>query len=773
MNGPGNGSATALRAQGSAAQTTGVTYMYERSKDRKNSARFAAVLALFFCASPGAQEAVLEEIVVTAQKREQSLQDVGLSVTAFSGERIRELGYTATTEVSQQTPGLNVIQFHPTNTTVNIRGVSQNDFADHYEPPVAVFVDNAYVSAVGGAHAQLFDIGRVEVLRGPQGTLFGRNATGGMLHYVSAAPTEELEGYGRFTVGDYATTRLEGAMSGAIAENVQARFSGSVHQSGGLLANDDGADLRDTGALALRLQLAFQPSDAFAARLKFHVAEDDSGGNAYQHDATFQNALGLSERIPDGEDFYYTGPGADFNGYRDADGDNFRGRYDETGFFERSVSGVTAELTWDLGDALSLTSISDVLSIDKRYREDVDSSPYPYFAFQTEQNFRQFSQEFRLSRAADRSHWQAGLYMLDIDDDVSSAYDLDYLPFGVGAGDFGEVVEGGFQDSTVGTASWAAFVQGEYDLSDTLTGVLGLRYTEDERTLDYLGGSRVPAWAVELTDTVTDSLAFDNVSYKAQLDWHPGEETLVYAGVTQAHKAGSFRTPVGADLDAFTPPMPTRHGEEVLRSVELGIKTTFAGGRARLNASAFQYEYDDYQAFVVDPTISLIADPDIINLDATASGAEVELSAVPADGLDLVIGVAWIDSSVRDVGYPDGETVRDSVLPYAPDVSINGLVRYEFGVGAGTAALQADFNSSDGFCFSVLCAPLDRENAYVVSNLRAEYAFPGQRWSIAAWVTNVSGEEYRIYSIDLSGLGIANDAYAPPRMFGLTANVDF
>ena len=773
MTGPGDGSMIAARALGSKGRTTGVTYMCENYTSHEKAARFAAVLILFCCASSGAQEAALEEIVVTAQKREQSLQDVGLSVTAFSGERIRELGYTATTEISQQTPGLNIIQFHPSNTTVNIRGISQNDFADHYEPPVAVFVDNAYVSAVGAAHAQLFDIERVEVLRGPQGTLFGRNATGGLLQYISAAPTEELEGYGRFTLGNYATSRVEGAVSGAIGETVQARLSGAVHQSDGLLENDDGADLRDTDARALRLQLAFQPSDAFAARLKFHAAEDDSGGNAYQHDATFQNALGLGERIPDGEDFYYTGPGADFNGYRDADGDNFRGRYDETGFFERSVSGVTAELTWNLGDTLSLTSISDVLSIDKSYREDVDSSPYPYFAFQTEQDFRQFSQELRLTRAADRSHWQAGLYILDIDDEVSSAYDLDYLPFDVGAGDFGEVVEAGFQDSTVGTASWAAFVQGEYSLTETLTGVLGLRYTEDERTLDFVGGSRVPAWAVDLTDTVTDTLDFDNVSYKAQLDWYPAEQTLVYAGVTQAHKAGSFRTPVGADLEAFTPPMPTRHDEEVLRSVELGIKTTFAGGRARLNASAFHYTYDDYQAFVVDPTVGFIADVDIINVDATASGAELELLAAPAEGLDLVFGVAWIDSEVRDVGYPDGETVRDSVLPYAPEFSINGLVRYEFGLGAGTAALQADFNFSDGFCFSVLCAPLDREESYVVSNLRAEYAFPGDRWSIAAYVTNVSGEEYRIYSLDLSGLGLANDAYAPPRMFGLTAIVNF
>ena len=732
----------------------------------------AALFTMILSGALNAQDAVLEEVVVTAQKREQSLQDVGLSVTAFTGEQIRELGYTETTEISQQTPGLNIIQMHPSNTSVNIRGVSQNDFADHYEPPVAMFVDNAYVSAVGAAHTQMFDIERVEVLRGPQGTLFGRNATGGLLHFISAAPTEELEGYGRFTIGDYGTGKLEGAVSGALSDTVTARLSGSFHKSDGLLENDDGADLRDTGASAVRLQFAFRPSDAFDARLKFHAARDDSAGASYQHDASFQNALGLGERIPDDQNFYFTGPGADFNGYRDADGDNYRGRYNEPGFFDRTISGATGELTWTLDNSMSLTSVTDFLAMDKRYREDVDASPYPFFAFQTDQEFAQYSQELRLNRTGQRYDWQAGAYFLDIDDEVASAYDLDYLPFGLAAG-FGEVVETGAQASEIGTQSWAVFAQGEYDLSDTLTGVLGLRYTDDRKTIDYSGGSTVPGWGVELTNAATDALAFDNVSYKAQLDWNPTEETLLYAGVTQAHKAGSFRTLIGGDLDAFTAPSPSNHDEEELRSVELGIKTTLAGGRARLNATAFRYRYDDYQAFVVDPTVGRIAVVDIVNVDAVASGAELELYAAPADGLDIVFGVAWIDSTVKDVGYPDGETVRDSVLPYAPDISVNGLVRYEWGVGAGTAALQADFNYSDEFCFSVLCAPLDHEESYAVGNVRAEYAFPGGRWSVAAYATNVTEEEYRNYSIDLSGLALANDGYARPRMAGVTVNLDF
>ena len=150
-----------------------------------------------------ADSVLIEEVFITAQKTEQLVSDAGLSVTAFSGAQLKELGYTNSIEMSQQTPGLNIIQFHPSITNVSIRGISQNEFADHLEPPIAMYVDDAYVSAMGAGHAQMYDTERVEVLRGPQGTLFGRNATGGLIHYISVRPSEEFSGYGSVTVGNY------------------------------------------------------------------------------------------------------------------------------------------------------------------------------------------------------------------------------------------------------------------------------------------------------------------------------------------------------------------------------------------------------------------------------------------------------------------------------------------------------------------------------------------------------------------------------------------
>ena len=738
-----------------------------KNKSETPKALFTATAIAFAMSSliasnsvQSAESVMLEEILVTANKREQNMQDVGISVTAFSGSQVRDLGYTNTIDVAQQTPALNIIQFHPSVTTVNIRGISQNEFADHLEGPIAMISDNAYVSSMGAAGAQMFDIGRVEVLRGPQGTLFGRNATGGLIHYVSAAPTEESEGYFSATIGNYGTQRAEGAISGSLSENLQGRLSVASDQNDGTLENEIGNDLRDTDAVAIRAQLAWQPSDALNINLKLHHAKDDSRGNGYQHDATFQNDQILGERIPDDIDYngYGMGPGTDFNGYRD-NSDVWSGQYDDEGFFKREISGATINLSLDMSNGVSLTSVTDYLTMDKDYREDGDSSPYPFFNFESTQEFDQLSQELRLNGSDDSFQWQAGIYYLNIDTDVGGVFDLDLFTFGEGT-DFGQVVNIGGHQSNVETDSWAVFAQGEWELAEAVTGILGVRYSDDERDIDYSGFDNF--YGDVLT---TETGAWDNFSYKAQVDYRPADDTLYFAGITRTHKAGNFRLGIGY------PNLVTEHDEEVLTSYEAGVKTEFYNGQARLNANLFYYDYEDYQAFVVDPT-GTIASLDIVNVDADAVGAEVEFTMVPTDGLDILLGASWMDSTVMDVGYPDG-SVADSELPFAPGFTANGLVRYQWAMGEGSMSAQVDFNYVDDFCFSVLCAPLDKEDSYWVGNARLKYIFPNNNWSITAFVNNFTEEEYRMYSMDLSVLGLANDTYSLPRMYGITLDVNF
>ena len=378
------------------------------SRSFVRSLSVAALLGTFLVGQAAqAQSDLLEEVIVTAQKREQSLQNVGISVTAFTGELLQDLGFTNTIQVAQQTPNLGVIQFHPTNTTVNIRGVSQNDFADHYESPIAIFTDGAYVAATGAVHSQMFDMERVEVLRGPQGTLFGRNATGGVIHYITAKPTEETSGYARLTVGNYETTQLEGAVNIPLSDTFQARISAARYKDDGIIENRLGDNQRETDNTSARLQLAWQASDNFDALLKLHYSKDDASGNAYQHDTTFANATGLGERVPDNVDFYGTGPGRDVTGYRDDDDDVWALEINEDTYFKREVSGGTLTLDWQISDTMTLTSITDYLDMDKEYLEDTDGSPNPFFNFGTTQKYEQKSQELRLAGESERSRWTA------------------------------------------------------------------------------------------------------------------------------------------------------------------------------------------------------------------------------------------------------------------------------------------------------------------------------------------------------------------------------
>ena len=756
---------------------------------------FVSVLTLAFAffISNVAQSALLEEVIVTAQKREQSLQDIGISVTAFTGGQIRELGYTNTIDIAAQTPGLNIIQFHPTLTTAVIRGVSQNDFADHLEPPIALYVDEAYVSAMGAGHVRLFDLERVEVLRGPQGTLFGRNATGGLMHYISAKPTEENEGYFEFTYGSYEQKKFEGAISGPITDNLLGRisFAGNFHD--GVAENRIGPDVRGSEAYALRGQLEYRANEDVTVNLKMHYANDDDVGNAYTHTPVTQNADGLGVRVGPNDLANGFCPGCDFFGFVDPDNDPFTGSYDETGEFRRGITGITGKVTWDVGD-MTLTSITDYLHMNKNYREDTDGSPNPLFVFETDQDFEQISQELRLNgEVGDNLRWTGGLYYLDIEHRGNLNFFLD-LPFTSPTFSFGEPGNfiSGPTTNSVNSDSWAIFGHMEYDFNENWSVLGALRYTEDDRNIDFnsadvLGGN-ITGLGFTLTipfDLQTDPdfldptatgpsadlfrQSFNNVSAKVELDWRPNEDTLVFVSFNRGHKAGNARVPAGGNP---TLPLTTfPHDEEVLHSVEGGFKLTLLDGRARFNANVFYYDYKDYQAFITVPNI-VPAALSIINLDAEAVGGELEFDFSPTENWNFRFGASFIDSEVPNTPLPSGRLIK-SELPYAPSFSLNGLARYNWPAFGGTMAIQADFTHSDEFCFTVLCAPLDQEESYTIGNFRVSYTTGDERWKIAAFVNNVSDTEYRLYSLDISSLSIATDAFANPRWAGGTISYNW
>ncbi|MBB6520228.1 TonB-dependent receptor [Pseudoteredinibacter isoporae] len=708
-----------------------------------------AIAASVLGCSTISHASIIEEVVVTAQKREQNLQDVGLAVTAFSGDQLAELGYTKTEDIVAQTPGLNVAQLHPTITTLNIRGVSQNDYADGYEAPVAVFVDGAYVSSMGAASAQLFDIQRVEILRGPQGTLFGRNATGGVLHYVSNAPSDEFDFYINGTIGNYGTKRVESAIGGSLSDDIQARLAMVVDRNDGLLKNRIGPNLRDTDARSLKLQVAWQPTDSLDVLLKLQHAKDDANGNGYQHTAAVNGSDGLGFIVP----------GPDPTGYEDRDGDVHAGDYDDIGFFNREINGSTLKLSYQLAESISLVSISDVNIIKKDYREDGDSGPNPFLSVETRQDQTQYSQEFQLSQEGENQRWQAGIYYLDIENRLSPQFELDFHPLGF-APDYGFAVQNAKNNSVLNTRSVALYGQTEFDLSENLSAILGARYTRDQRQIDYQGFD--PFAADGITNlTLDEKIKFNNWSYKAQLDWRLSEDSLLYFGATKTHKAGNFQIRGDAPLGVIP------HDQEELLNLEIGFKSDILGGLGRLNAAVFRYDYKDYQAFFTDPLFGATGTTLIQNLDANAYGGEIELAFSPSEGWDVLLGASYLHSTVKDVVFPNG-TVKDGELPNAPRFTLNGLVRYAWPVMEGEASVQVDWNHSDNFSFSVLNSPIDQEPAYTLFNARANYKLPGNRWSVSLFINNLSDEEYRLYALDVSAIGLSESIYGPPRMYGVS-----
>src|SRR6266404_2978431 len=410
----------------------------------------------------------LDEIVVTAQKREQNLQDVGTSVTAIDSAALTKLGIKDVTELAGQVPGLQYNQFGATVTVFNLRGVSQNDFSDHQEAPIAVYSDDAYIAMLGALGGSMYDLQRVEVLRGHQGTLFGRNATGGLIHYLSNRPTDTPSGYFQVTGGNFGTIETEGALSGPVADRLSARMSVSTVDHSGYIHNTIGHSIEDEHQYAGRLQLLFKANDDLDVLLKVHgltnssetggiyswaASQPDSTGRGYFVGPTF---VGNCPQLNGG-----CTPGADDSGWRNPSGDVFTQTENRRGIFNRTVWGTNVHVDWR-APAFTVTSVTDFLNMQKRYGEDTDLSPNNTLIYDTLQHYWQFSQELHLSGKSADLNWIAGAYYLDYR--TTNYIGVTATP-AFGGFSFGNFV--------LTNKTEALFAQLEYQFTDRVTGIIG------------------------------------------------------------------------------------------------------------------------------------------------------------------------------------------------------------------------------------------------------------------------------------------------------------
>ena len=733
-----------------------------------NAAKSAGILALFAALLAGAPSVadeapdgpgILEEIVVTAQKREQNLQDVGISITAFGWEQLQELNLNNSNELVYLTPGLAL--GNPGGegniTALSLRGIGQGDFADHQESPVASYQDEVYDAYMGAANTTLFDQERVEILRGPQGTLFGRNATGGLVHYISRKPTDAFEAYGNVSYAEHDHIRFEGAAGGPLSDNLRARVSGFVNNHDTYVDNiGAGKDGNEADTWAVRGQVLFSPTDRLDILFRLEYYDTEITQWYYETAPATVNELGEAvlvtpppgSEILDGDPFQVNNDGAvGLVAARGASPEGLR------------RDGYKGALRFDLEltDSITVTSVTGLSEQNKFFNQESDGIPASLVTFATDTNAQQFSQELRVASEAERLRWVAGLYYLDYDSDIV----LDVGFFAPSAF---------YSDQVVETDSWSVFGQVEWDFAPDLTVIAGLRYLNEDKEIDASGGlagfiAGLPIPYITSTFNSGNSplakLKEDDVAGKIQLNWQPDDDLLFYAGVSRGVKAGGFNATFGAPgITSSTTP----YSKETPVTYEAGFKSTLMNGRAQWNASVYYYDYRNYQAFAYVALSQLV-----FNTDAEVYGVDSNLLISPFDGLELNFGVNIMDTEAEDVANPRG-FVADRGLPYAPDVQVNGMARYSWPVGNGTMSIQGDFNYQSKNSFTIFNDPTTSIGGYAVGNARLSWNSADERWGAALFVKNIADKEYITYISNNSGfppfIAHVQRFYARPRWVG-------
>lgn len=720
-------------------------------------------------AIPGTSSAqnLLEEIVVTATKRAESAQDVGIAITAISGDQLEALGFNSAQQVTRFAPGVSTVQPNgEANYSIGIRGVTNSDFTTNVESPVAIYIDDVYISQQSGTGFALFDTERVEILRGPQGTLFGRNATGGLAHFVSRKPTQETQGYVKVTAGDYSQFKVEGAIGGALTDTVSARVSISTHDNSGYIENrTTGEDLNNANDVAGRAQLLYEPNDNFSLLLNARFSNQNIRTGFFENVSSQEFGI-LTPDVPNPV----------LGGFLDNDGDVFAGEFDDPGFNDLETEGYSATVTWAINDNLNLTSITDFSTTERTYIEDSDASPISLFNFFLTTDAEQLSQEIRLDGGSDKLRWQAGLYYLDLDINDSNGAISD--PFIGGGGTTVAGSEGGLNNPyTSDLESISIFGQIDYAINDKLSLVAGLRVIDDEKDFTYsfnaveflnpdsqLGfnaDSNVILQAVlgEFEGVRSDT----EVSGRLQLNWDYSDTSLIYASINRGIRGGGFNAPIfgAADFEFDT----ISYDPETLTAYEVGYKRDI-GNIGRLNLAAYYYDYEDYQLFTITGLNSLTVN----SPDTEAVGAEAELQLSPGKGWDIVFGIAYNDTDAELPGT-GGQTVTPV---QSPEWNVNGLLRYSFPAFGGDISLQIDADYRDDVIFALTATPNVSQDGYVVANVKAQYST--QNWQFSAFIENVGDEEYQVQAFDLSTVdvfGITEQYFGRPRWWGVSARYDF
>ena len=795
----------------------------------------SGIFALALPAGPAWAQAAAEteqadasngDIVVTAQRREQSSQDVGIAIAAFDGDSLKEMGLSKSVDIAQFTPGVFVSgSIGGQSQQFSIRGVTQSDFNDAVEAPVAVYIDDIYVATQQGQTLALFDVGRVEVLKGPQGTLFGRNATGGLVHTVVAKPdTGALGGFLDLTYARFNEVKGEGALNLPLSGAAALRVSGYYDRidnywrnvyPGGVVAGhpqnfaapgigpspcceDEGGSRTYAG----RAQLLLEPTDDLKVRFSVMGAKQNLSTGPYTSATVIgtyddQGRLIQADRVspaetriaigPDGGNYTFpvdgTGmsgavrePGATWFGYvpvdpkdRELSVDYAQGRLNRV-----SVWTGAAYVDYSLGD-VDIASITAYQRHKKKLMMDADGGPTNVFAFGARANTEVFSQELRASGGSTGFRWTAGVYYLDIKTRAIQAL------LGPSGSFLSLLVMG---DATNGidinpitrlhTRSLSAFGQTEIGLADKWTLIVGGRIIRERQTDDLQMNVYLNQ---EDYDIDTDVLLFPYAAPyhdkrtktlwagKVQLEYRPVDKLLIYAGINRGVKGGSYNAP---SLGTPLTPDQLSYDPETLVNYEGGFK--YGDRYFSLNGSAYYYDYSGYQAFVFQNASGFVT-----NVDSKVYGFELDTNVEVAQGLRASLSAAYSHGEIKNFEVAPGvfRTVRPT---YAPRRQVSASLNYEVppDVVGGRLSFNAMGSYASGFYHNIRNFNSDWFGARTLLNLSMNWKQDPTGLSLTAFINNVTDKRYGMIGFNnVVNCGCSDESFGTPRTYGLTVGYRF
>lgn len=666
---------------------------------------------------------LLDEVIVTAQKRESNLQDTPLSISALSGDTMEEIGIDTIEDFQFFVPGITVT--NDSMAIVNIRGIGTSAFGVATDPSTTVHIDGIYQPRPTTGYMDMFDVERMELLRGPQGVLFGRNSTGGTLNIISKMPTEEFEGAVSLTAGNLNKLAFDGTVSGALSDKVRGRFTVRQNSRDGRYKDIvTGATYQDQDTLAARATLVFDLSDEFSLEVRGDFNRDDETGFPAVRASYGQDIVDAGATIPSGED---------------------KVAFDSMPVNDTETAGISAIATWAGSDYTFKSLTSFRKSVVDQFI-DADGTDLFLFDIGFRENSRSFSQELQLTNSnPDRLEWIVGLFFLGEDGDGG----IDILFPGLGIN---------IEEKNT-TNAYAAFGQATYHISDRFRATAGARYSYERKNYSY---------STEVNGGVVDggapSDSWDSVTPSFALDYDVSDDVMVFVSATKGFKSGGFQL---GDAGSFEP--------EELWSYEAGVKSMLMNGRMRANVGIFSYDYTNLQVVEFIGGVATTSNAG----KASVEGIEAEFALRVTDNFDINGTVAIMDAEY-DLFFESGEDFSGNRLANAPDLTyaLGAQYTHELSNGA-TLSFRGDYAFRDDVDFKRNNLPQFRADSYSLLNARATYATSDDRWEFSLYGRNLTDDRYATYitvgrnALSEADINVPVTVLGAPLQYGVTVRRNF